>query len=206
MKTHKRVIAAFVAFAFLTLLQVTAMPLRADQAPDRSGAAVASPDEAPSYIEEEGTAGSGGKKSILPVVLIGLGVAALAAVLVLVVFKTKYDIVGVWTINDTIVDEDLVITFTGNKSEGDLTLQDYIDIGTYEVSGKDIYFEFGAPGQNYRFEYEGQFDGKDKAKGTVKYIVAGIEKESGTWRATRNSTSTGSGALPKSVPTARMIK
>lgn len=202
MKTHRRVTALFVAFAFLTLLQVSAMPLRADQSPDRGGAAVTTPEQGPNYIEEEGTGGSAGKKSIMPVILIGLGVAAVAAILILVVFKTKYDIVGTWTVTDTILSKTLTITFSGSKSSGTLTIKEYIDTGTYTVDGKNVHFEFSAAGYNYKFVYDGTFSSKDKANGTVKYLVANVEKDSGTWNGTKSSSTTGSGLLPQSVPTA----
>jgi hypothetical protein len=197
MKTHKRVIAVFVAFAFLALLQVSAMPLRADQAPDQAGAAIANPEQGPNYIEEEGTSSPSGKKSIMPVILIGLGVAAVAAVLILVVFKTKYDIVGQWNISGTIQTKTFVITFAGDKKSGTLTLQGYIDVGTYTVSGKTVHFEFHATGYNYNWVYEGEFSGKDAMGGTVQFYQNNAVQNSGTWTGARASgaASTGKVAL-----------
>ena len=83
------------------LLQVSTMPVAAASAPEQIGSANA--EQAPRFIEEEGDGGyQAKKKSILPIILIGVGVVAVAAVLFLVVLKTKYDIIGSWSETNTI--------------------------------------------------------------------------------------------------------
>jgi hypothetical protein len=90
MKKLKRPIALFVAFSFFALIQLSAMPLAAAPAPDQAGTAISTEDQAPGFVENVDTRGTASrKKSIVPMVLIGVGVAAAAAVLFLVVRKTK---------------------------------------------------------------------------------------------------------------------
>lgn len=186
MKTHKKMIAMFVALAFLALLHASTAPLRAEQAPDQSGIAVTSAEQGPGFIEEEGYGSAPAKKSIVPIILIGLGVAALAAVLVLVVLKTKYDIVGTWNLDNTIWNlESTAVIFSGDKKSGTIALEKYIDTGSYTVAGKTVHFEFKAAGYSYNWVHDGQFDGKDKMSGTVKYYVNNVVSSTGTFTATR---------------------
>lgn len=181
----KRVIALFVAFAFLSLLHASTMPLRADQAPDQAGTTVSSPEQGPSFIEEEGYGSAPAKKSIVPIILIGVGVAALAAVLILVVLKTKYDIVGVWTVsvnwtNPTITGS-YTTTFTGDKKSG--TCSAIANSGTYTVSGSDATWNLGMA------TYVGKFDSKTAISGTM----SNTEGNHGTFTASKN-------ASPAAVP------
>jgi len=138
MKNYKKLIAMTVIFTFLSLLQISAMPLRAEQAPAATGTSIENPEQAPNFIEEEGGSGyQAKKKSIVPVVLIGLGVVAVAAVLFLVVLKTKYDIVGSWSETNTIWTQGAtVIVFSGDKKSGTLALEGFLDTGTYTVDGR----------------------------------------------------------------------
>jgi hypothetical protein len=102
----KKMIALTVMAAFFSVISVAAFPLQAQ--------------ELPGAVEKAGptTVQSGGG-SILPIVLIGVGVLAVAAVLIFVVFKTSYDIVGTWTFvftgSTTLT---LSFTFTGTKESG----------------------------------------------------------------------------------------
>jgi hypothetical protein len=176
----KRVIALFVAFAFLSLLSASTMPLRADQAPDQAGTTVSSPEQGPSFIEEEGYGHATAKKSIVPIILIGVGVAALAAVLVLVVLKTKYDIVGAWTVsvnwtNPTITGS-YTTTFTGDKKSG--TCSALTNSGTYTVSGSDATWTLGVA------TYVGKFDTKTTISGTMSTTGGNL----GTFTASKNAT------------------
>jgi aspartate oxidase len=194
MKTHKRMIALFVTLAFLSLLHATTMPLRADQAPGPSGTAVSADEQGPGFIEEEGYGSAPAKKSIIPVILIGLGVAVLAAVLVLVVFKTKYDIVGTWSLDNSIWSLGATtLVFSGDKKSGTITLEKFIDTGTYTVDGKSVHFEFKAAGYNYNWVHDGQFDGKDRISGTVQYYVNNNVSATGTFTATRVASAAASG-------------
>jgi hypothetical protein len=188
----KRVIALFVAFAFLSLLAASTMPLRADQTPDRAGTAVCSPERGPGFVEEEGYGSAPAKRSIVPMILIGVGVAALAAVLVLVVFKTKYDIAGSWSLHATYDDDDYVydsiIVFSGDKKSG-TTTDNWGGSGTYSVDGKKVSFTIRWPNDNTS-TYTGTFDGKDKMNGRFHESV-GFD---GPWTAVRAATTAG---LPK---------
>ncbi len=192
MKTHKRMIALFVVFAFLALLQVSAMPLRADQAPGQSGTTVANPDQGPNYIEEEGTGSPSGKKSIVPIILIGLGVAALAAVLVLVVFKTKYDITGTWDVNFSSASPShtwtWTLTFRGDKKSGTF-YDEYGDTGTYTVDGKNVSLDY----DDWNITLNGTFDGKDRITGNATFsglTIGGLSITGASFTATRTSSST----------------
>ena len=95
-KKQQKWIALLVTLTFMGLLQVSTMPMTAANAPEQISSA--NSEQAPNFIEEEGDSSyQSKKKSIMPVILIGVGVAAVAAVLFLVVLKTKYDITGAWT-------------------------------------------------------------------------------------------------------------
>ena len=80
---------------FVWLLQISTMPLTAANTPEQASSTNA--EQTSNFIEQEGSLGYHAKgKSILPIILIGVGVVAVAAVLFLVVLKTKYDITGEW--------------------------------------------------------------------------------------------------------------
>jgi hypothetical protein len=185
----KRVIALFVAFAFLSLLTASTMPLRADQAPDQAGTTVSSPEQGPSYIEEEGYGSAPAKKSIVPMILIGVGVAALAAVLVLVVLKTKYDIVGTWTVSynwELTPDGSTDIIFIGDKKSGTISLYGS-SMGTYTVDGKNVTFVINSTAVA---TFVGVFSDKTHMNGTM----TNDEGNSGTWTAVKSA------AAPASLP------
>ena len=92
-KKQQKWIAVLVTLAFMWLLQVSTMPLAAASTVEQISSANA--EQGPDFVEAVGyKAAPAAKKSILPIVLIGLGVVAVAAVLFLVVLKTKYDIIG----------------------------------------------------------------------------------------------------------------
>jgi hypothetical protein len=208
MKNYKKLIAMTVIFTFLALLQISAMPLRAEQAPAATGTTIENPEQAPNFIEEEGGSGyQAKKKSIVPVILIGLGVVAVAAVLFLVVLKTKYDIIGSWSETNTIWTLGATtIIFSGDKKAGTLTLQGFSDTGAYTVDGKTVHFEFHATGQTYNWVYDGQFDSKDKMSGTVKFMQNNVVSSTGTWTATRVAASAGTGKLPMVNQPAKELK
>lgn len=183
---HKRFISLFVALSFLALLQISAMPLHADRAPDQGGAAISSPEQGPSYIEEEGASSPKGKKSIVPVILIGLGVAAVAAVLVLVVLKTKYDIVGKWTVNydwKNSADGSTTMEFIGDKKSGDVHMLN-TKFGTYTVDGKDVSW-------NISFIVTANYVGKFTDKTHMSGTMTNTSGNSGTWTAVKQATATG---------------
>ena len=191
-KKQQKWIALVVTLTFAWMLHVSAAPLAAAGAAEQVSSANA--EQGPDYLEASGQkAATAKKKSILPIVLIGVGVAAVtAAVLILVVFKTKYDIVGSWTLtwkwtvggnaSDTVK-----FTFSGTRESG-LVSEDYGDTGTYTVDGKDVTWILTS--YNAGFKWTGRFDDKDTMSGTM---VLPSEGESGTWTATRIGTTA---ALP----------
>jgi len=187
--SKKRIIALFVTFAFLSLLAMSTMPLRADEA----GTAVSNPEQGPGFVEEEGSISAPAKKSIVPIILIGVGVAALAAVLVLVVFKTKYDITGQWTIHIAYDDDPYVFdsstVFAGNKKSG-TSADNYGGTGTYTVDGKNVTFTIRWPNDNTS-TFTGTFDDKDRMSGRF-HEDFGFD---GPWTAVRGATTAG---LPNS--------
>lgn len=201
MKTSKKMIAMFVLFAFLCLLHASTMPLRAEQSPGQSGTTMETPEKAPGFIEEEGAPSAAKKKSILPLVLIGVGVVAVAAVLALVVFKTNYDITGTWTINIHFVttgftDYTSTWVFSGSKDSGTFVENDQGTTfpGTYKVTNKkDVWFKYNA----YSDTYVGQFTSKNQMSGTFS-----TSNYNGTWTASKTSSATAAHSLPQVQPAA----
>ena len=181
MKAGKNTVALFVALAFISPLRLPTMPLQGGQAPDRTGTPISSAEQGPGFMEEEGYGSAPAKKSIVPVILIGVGVAALAAVLVLVVCKTKYDIVGSWTIH-VAYDQDLFPAlshhhvFTGDRKSGTTTVDDWQGKGTYTVDGKKVEFTIHWAARTTT-TFTGAFDGKDRMSGRFYEAFA----FGGTW-------------------------
>jgi hypothetical protein len=182
-KKQQRWIALLVALTFAWLLQVSAMPVAAAGTTEQISAANA--EQGPGTIEEEGDGGFvAKKKSILPYVLIGVGVIAVAAVLFLVVLKTSYDIRGNWNVRritsaGTI---DFTVTFTGEKASGTFEANQYGDLlnGTYTANGKNVEWIFESSSK-----YTGTFSDKDAMGGSyLKYDGT----TTGTWTATRATT------------------
>jgi hypothetical protein len=207
-KKQQKWIALLVTLTFMGLLQVSTMPCEASAAGTTEQISAAGAEQGPGTIEEEGDSGFvGKKKSILPIVLIGVGVVAAAAVLFLVVLKTSYDITGTWTETDTIWTEGATtIVFSGDKASGTLRLVEFDDTGTYTVDGKNVHFEFSLEGYAYKWVFDGKFDEKDKMSGTVQYLYNTVVSETGTWSATRSGTAAGSGKLPMATRSARKLQ
>jgi hypothetical protein len=184
---HKKMIAAFVVCAFLSLLQISAMPQPAEQSPGQAGTSMASSEKAPNFIEEEGNTGyQPKKKSMLPIILGVVAVGAVVAVLVLVVLKTKYDITGKWTLTwqyEGEVQKSNTITFTGDKKTGTFVIS--IANGTYTVDGKDVSWTYsgGEP------VYTGKFTDKTHMSGTMNDTGT-----PGTWSAVKQAATAGFGS------------
>ena len=178
-KKQQKWIALLVTLTFMWLLQASTMPVAAANAPEQI--ASANEEQAPGFIEEEGDPGyQAKKKSILPVILIGVGVAAVAAVLILVVFKTKYDITGVWTVSVKwlTISGTFECTFTGDKKSG--TTNASTTSGTYSVSDKNATFTLASA------TYLGIFDSKTTMSGTM----SNTSGNSGTFTATKKVSGT----------------
>ncbi|MCU0236783.1 MAG: hypothetical protein MUC72_06825 [Acidobacteria bacterium] len=200
-KKQQKWIALFVAFTFIGLLQVSAMPLRAEQAPAPAGTTIEDSGQAPNFIEEEGGSGyQAKKKSILPLVIGVVAVGAIAAVLFLVVLKTKYDIVGAWDFNFTSTSPAhtwlWTLVFSGNKEKG--TINDSGDMGTYAVDGKKVTIEY----DEWEIQLTGSFESKDKMTGSATFAgltIGGKDITSATWIATRLAS--GAGVKPVAAAT-----
>jgi hypothetical protein len=186
MKKHQKQIALFVVFAFLSLLQISAMPQPAETSPSQAGASMSSPEKAPNYIEEEGnTSYQPKKKSMLPIILGAVAVAAVVAVLLLVVLKTKYDITGQWTLSWNYPGSNTgsnTITFTGDKKSGTFAIS--TTGGTYTVDGKNVTWVYS----NGQTTYTGTFSDKTHMSGTV--VSYGTP---GTWTAVKLASTAGFG-------------
>jgi len=181
-KKQKKWIALLVTLTFVWLLQVSTLPVAAAGAPEQISSA--NSEQGPRFIEEEG----GGrfhakKKSILPMVLIGVGVVAVAAVLILVVFKTSYDIRGNWNVSRTSNGStyDFTVNFSGEKASGTFEANQSGSIlsGTYTADDKNVVWTFASSSK-----YTGTFSDKDTMSGAyLKYDGT----TTGTWTATRSA-------------------
>ncbi|MCX6557272.1 MAG: hypothetical protein NTW95_07590 [Candidatus Aminicenantes bacterium] len=196
-KKQQKWIAWLVVFTFVWLLQISTMPMAAANAPEKISSA--NSDQGPRYIEEEGRgAGSAAKKSIVPIILIGVGVVAVAAVLILVVFKSDYNIVGEWRYSwkddgdTTWVESNQPVVFSGDKSSGTLTI--WSIPGTYTVNGKNVVFtiDYLDFGPNDYYTHTGTFVSKNKITGTWIYEDGGW---TGTFELVRASSAASSGLV-----------
>jgi len=172
MKKQQKWIALFVTLTFMWLLQVSVMPLSAAGATEQNG--MTNAEQGPDYYEAVAQkAGPAAKKSILPMVLIGVGVVAVAAVLYFVVLKTNYDITGTWTMNYLMPGLPLVtypIILTGDKKSGNAVLN--TTSGTYTVDGKKVtILTYQGSG---KWEFIGEFKSKVRIEGDFKYYFHNV--------------------------------
>jgi hypothetical protein len=181
-KKQQKWVALLVVFTFVWLLQVSTMPLAAAGTGEQMSSANA--EQGPGYVEAVGHKYvPAPKKSILPYILIGVGVVAVAAVLFLVVLKTKYDITGSWDFTFTKGSSSVkyTVVFTGNKASGNFTFQQNPAIsGTYAVDDKNF---TGTVTVAPTIQFIGSFTAKDTMSGTW---VEGTSNW--TWTATRSAT------------------
>lgn len=170
MKNQQKWIALLVIFTFMWLLQASATPLGAANARDEEQIGSANAEQAPYYVEKAGSAASHAKKSPLLPIMIGVAAAAVvAAILILVVFKTNYDITGEWTMNYSIPGFSLTtypITFTGDKKAGTALMHDLA--GIYAINGKKVTISL-MDQTNSKWEYIGEFKTKNRMEGDFKY-------------------------------------
>jgi hypothetical protein len=181
-KKQQKWIALLVVCTFIWLLQVSTMPVAAANAPEQISSV--NNEQAPSFVEEEGDSSYRAKKSsALPIILIGVGVIAVAAVLVLVVLKTSYDITGAWTLTfqfDGDPQYSNTITFSGDKKTGTFVIASLG--GTYAVDAKKVVWTYSA---GHNTVYTGEFKSKTTMSGTM--LSNGYP---GTWSAVKKTTTT----------------
>jgi hypothetical protein len=171
-KKQQKWIALLVTLTFVWLLQVSTMPLAAVNTTEQVSSTSA--DQGPDFFEAVSQkVAPAKKKSILPIVLIGVGVVAVAAVLFLVVLKTSYDITGEWTLNYTMPEWPLStypLTCTGDKKAG--TAATNLIKGDYAVDGKKVTIYLY---QNQsKWEFIGEFKTKIRMEGDFKYYNSNV--------------------------------
>ena len=170
-KKQQKWIALLVIFTFTWLLQISTMPLAAANTTEQIGSASA--EQGPGFVEAVEHSVAPAKKSILPIILIGVGVVAVAAVLFLVVLKTNYDITGEWTLNYTMPGWPLStfpLTCIGDKNSG--TAATNLVGGTYTVDGKKVTINLIQT--TSRWEYIGEFKSKVRIEGDFKYYESNV--------------------------------
>ena len=185
-KKQQKWIAWIVALTFMWLLQVSAMPLAA--AGSTENISKVSADQGPDYYEAVGPkAAPAKKKSILPWILIGVGVLTVTAVVLFLFVLNGYDITDIWQghthYNELDLDYDFLFTFTGKKKSGTVVESEWGGTGTYTVDGKNvtitILWDNGNSGH-----FTGTFTSKDTMSGT---FYETLWANTGTWTATRGS-------------------
>jgi len=191
-KKQQKWIAVFVAVTFMWLLQVSTMPLSAVGTTETVSSA--SSEQGPEFFEAAGHKYvPPPKKSILPYILIGVGVVAVAAVLILVVFKTTYDITGKWNFKGMYHGSpDLTQTFTfiGTKTSGNFTCaENALNVGTYTVDKKNVTMVITS---RSGVQFSGLFTDKDTMTGT--WLVGGD-----TWTFTATRVATTAAMQPPSI-------
>jgi hypothetical protein len=147
----------------------------------------ANAEQGPDYYESVSQKASVAKKSsILPIILIGVGVLTITALVVILLVLKSYDITGTWTVNYTWSGwptGSANITFTGTKKSGTFATQSYT--GTYTVDGKNVVFTYTSG-----TKYTGTFTAKETMSGTM----VSWDGDPGTWTATKNA---GSASTPQ---------
>jgi hypothetical protein len=191
-KKQQKWIALLVTLTFVWLLQVSTMPLAAASAPEQVSST--NTEQGPGVVEAVGhNVAPAKKKSILPIILIGVGVVAVAAVLFLVVLKTKYDLRGTWSLTRSSdfywITNPRTFVFVGtSKDSGTLTVTNFQDNGPWTADGKNVSFTM-TTNSTYLWTFTGAFSDKDTLSGTLNYHDASHDIN-GTWTATRVSTTT----------------
>ena len=186
-KKQQKWIAMLVVLTFVWLMQVSTMPVSAAGTTEQVSSAGA--EQGPDYLEAIGQkAAPAAKKSILPYILIGVGVLAVtAAVLFLVVLK-NYDITGSWLVTYGTGSHD-TYTFVGDKKTGTYTTSDYLAKGTYAVDGKNVTLTWtgwtgGFHIVTFSWTVAGKFDSKTTASGTYSGVDF-FGAFTGTWTAVK---------------------
>jgi hypothetical protein len=189
-KKQQKWIALVVAVTFIWLLQASSLPLNA--AGSNAQASAANAEQGPDYYESVSHKAAPAKsRSILPLILIGVGAITLTAVLVLVVLKTRYDITGIWQTvwhyNELGYTYDITMTFSGDKKSGTVYEDYWGGTGTYTVDSKNVTFTIIWDNGNTG-HFTGTFSDKDVMSGT---FYETLWPNTGTWTATRGGATVG---------------
>lgn len=178
-KKQQKWIAWLVIGTFVWLLQVSTMPVAAAGTTEQVSSVGS--EQGPDYYEAIGQkAAPAKKKSILPYVLIGVGVVAVTAVVLFLVLKSSYDITGTWNFTFTYggANSTYVITFTGDKKSGSFSCSVNPNLsGIYEVDVEKVNLILTV---NPSKPFSGQFSDKNTMNGTM---IEGANTY--TWTATR---------------------
>ena len=151
-----RVIIALVALvAFFGLVNLSASPAAGEMS---AGA-----------IERTGAPHQAKKSPLLPIVIGVAVVGVVAAVLILVVFKTKYDPIGSWDFwwKDVPGDEWTIhhLTFSGDRTSGTLFYVEGNVSGTFSLDGKKLHFVVMFTAEDTVIA-DGEFQDKDTVTGS----------------------------------------
>ena len=197
-KKHHTFIAWVAVLSFFYLIQINSFPLRAETAsPQPQQPGVSSATEQPGTIEQPKSAGYTAKKKspLIPIIIGVVVVGAVAAVLILVVFKTKYDITGIWNVTYVFEGDSYgpyPTVFTGDKKSGTVVINNF-STGPYTVDGKKVSFHTTA--DTRRWEFSGEFTTKTHMGGVAKFYDENILYYTGTWSA--DKTTTAAAIIPK---------
>jgi hypothetical protein len=177
-KKQQKWIALLVVCTFMWLMQVSTMPVAAAGTTEQISSASA--EQGPDYYEAVSQkAAPAKKKSMLPIILIGVGALTVTAVVLFLFVLKGYDITGTWTVYYTWQgdpEDDFSITFSGDKKSGTFTYLESgsTDHGTYVVDGKNVEWTFSGG-----TKYTGAFSDKKNMSGVMNWP--------GTWRAIKIS-------------------
>ena len=167
-KKQQKWIALVVVCTFVWLLQVSTMPVAAAGTAEQ--ASVARAEQGPDYYEAVAQkAAPAKKKSILPWILIGVGVIAVSTALYFFVLKTNYDIVGTWSLTyiaTSVGTFTYDTVFAGSKKSGTMTMAGTVS-GVYTVDGKKV--NCYVANTHQKWEFIGEFTSKTRMEGQFNY-------------------------------------
>jgi uncharacterized membrane protein len=193
-KKHQRWIALLVTLTFMWLLQVSTMPLAAAGTSEQVSSA--SVEQGPDYYEAIAQkAAPAKKKSILPIVLIGVGLVAVTAAVLFLFVLNKYDITGTWDFVFTHGGgtEEFTTMFAGTRKSGTWSfVEDHDYYGTYSVDGKKFTTTITSPA--IATQFNGEFTAKDTMTGT--WVIYG---NTWNWTATRKATTSSAQPSPARI-------
>ncbi len=179
-KTIERLFTVFLIISLLSLGQLAAMPASGSGSDAFSRGPAADEDQGLVEIEDDYAPSRHRKSSAAPIIIGLLAAGAVAAVLFLVVLKTKYNIVGTWNMvvkAPGYLDWTTTITFSGDKKSGSFRDGEG-DTGTYTVDGENVVFSYSA----FDWNFTGRFMDKNSMSGNHDFA-------GGTWSATKSGAS-----------------